>query len=264
MGYRLTEPDLDALAFIAEHRLVLPAHVATLLDISVSAAGARLCRLAKAGYLRQEGVFRNQPDWHQITRRGLATIGSELPTPRRDLRSYQHDVGVAWLWLAASAGTFGPPDAVIGERRLRSEDGARDRDAAPLAVRLGGTGPRGRERLHYPDLLVRTIHGRRIALELELSSKGRARLESILAGYGADPRIHAVVYLVERPAIARPIHDAARRLGVLDLVSLQRVRCACSGPSAQRAVAAERGVGAERIVGAERAIDAEQTLKAAG
>jgi hypothetical protein len=246
VGYRLTESDIDALAFIAEHRLVLPAHVAMLLGTSTESATARLRKLAKAGFVREEDVFRNQPPWRQITRRGLAAIGCDLPAPRRDLRSYEHDVGLAWLWLAARAGTFGPLDAVIGERRLRSHDGSLKLDprppdpSEPLGVRLGGAGPHGRERLHYPDLLLQTADGRRIALELELSPKGRVRLETILGGYGSDPRIDGVVYFVERPAVARSIQDAARRLGVSHLVHVQRVRSTGSRPSAARTRGVER------------------------
>jgi hypothetical protein len=244
VGQPLTEPDLRALVFIAEHRLVLPGQVAVLLDTSLDAATARLRKLAKAGYLAKECVFGHQPHY-QITRRGLAAIGSKLPAPRPDLRVYAHDIGVAWLWLAARAGAFGPLEAMVGERRLRSHDGAREPDSEPLGVRLGGTGPRGRERLHYPDLLLKTADGRRIALELELTPKSRTRLETILAGYGADPRIAGVVYLVERPAIARSVEAGARRVGVWDLVHVQRVRSAVSALPA-------RGLGAERALEAGR------------
>jgi hypothetical protein len=235
---RLTDADLMALAFIAEHPLVLPAHVAALLGTSVATAAKRLGKLGDAGFLRHDGVFRGEPDWHQITRRGASAVASGLAPPRApDLSHYQHDVGVAWLWLAARAGTFGPLDAVIGERRMRAHDAALERGTEPLGVRLGGVGPRGKECLHHPDLLLRTADGRRIALELELSPKSRTRLEKILAGYGADPRFDGVVYLVERPAIARSIEAAARRVGVSDLVRVQRVRGSARNGRASRAIA---------------------------
>jgi hypothetical protein len=231
VGYRLTDRDLELLAFLAEHRLALPTHVAVLLGTSAAAATARLNKLAKAGLLRRDdGLGRSC----QITRRGLAMIGSSLPTPRVDARAYEHDVGVAWLWLAARSGTFGPLEQVVGERRLRSHDGSRDAGSEPLGVRLGGFGPHGRERLHYPDLILRTRDGRRIALELELTPKSRTRLEAILSGYGADPRFDGVVYLVHRPAVARSVQAAARRLGISDLVHIRRVRSTVSrtGPAA--------------------------------
>jgi hypothetical protein len=84
-------------------------------------------------------------------------------------------------------------------------------------------GPGGRPRLHYPDLLLVTPEGHRIAVELELSSKGRARRDRILAGYGADARIEVVLYLVEQTALARAIQSSARRLGISSLVHVERV-----------------------------------------
>jgi hypothetical protein len=196
-----------------------------------------------AGYVREEQPFRGQPPAHLITRAGLGAIGSTFRTPRLNLLEYQHDAGVAWLWLAARHGTFGPLHEVISERRMRSQDGAReDRLDAPepLGVRLGGAGPAGRERLHYPDLLLITADSRRIALELELSPKGRARLEGIMGGYAADPRIDGVVYLVESPAVARAVRAAARRVGASSLVHLQRVRSTVPGAGAEAGRSATR------------------------
>jgi hypothetical protein len=152
----------------------------------------------------------------------LALIGSDLPTPRIDLRCYQHDVGVAWLWLAARDGAFGELREIIGERRLRSRDGRREQEERPIAVRLGRTG--ARERLHYPDLLLVTAAGARIALELELTPKGRSRRERILSGYAADTRVDVVLYLAERQSVAHSVRTTARRLGISSLVHVQPVR----------------------------------------
>ncbi len=246
MNRRLTERDTALLSFLSEHRLALPAHVAVLLGTSAGTAAARLSRLADAGLAKREPAFPGEPCWYRINRRGLAVVGSSLPPPRIDLRSYKHDVGVAWLWLAARAGVFGPVDEILAERRLRSLDGARAPDDAALAVRLGGFGPHGRERLHYPDLILHGADGRRIALELELTPKARTRLETILGGYGADSRFDRVVYLVERAAIATSVRNAARRLGVSDLVVIQRVRSPVSRPPASRTAVRERAAEVSR------------------
>jgi DNA-binding MarR family transcriptional regulator len=222
----LTERDRLILELAAEHRLILPAHAASALDVAPSTAAGRMRSLSRAGYLDRRRLFANQPACYLITRRGLEVIDSALPKPRIDLRAYAHDVGLAWLWLAARGGTFGPVDEVLSERTLRSRDGARPpgSDVQPLGVRLGGVGPGGRERLHYPDLLLLTPQGHRIAIELELSSKGRTRRERILAGYGSDVRIDAVLYLVDRPPVSRSIQASARRLGISPRVHVQWVR----------------------------------------
>jgi hypothetical protein len=246
VGYRLTDPDLDLLSFLAEHRLALPAHVAVLLGTSAAAAMTRLNRLADGGLLRRHAAFPGEPRWYQITGKGLAVIGSPLPQPRVDLRTYEHDVGVAWLWLAARSGAFGPVQEVISERRLRSRDGSREPEAEPLAVRLGGLGAHGREKLHYPDLVLRTTDGRRVALELELTPKTRTRLETILAGYGGDPRFDGVVYLIQRATVARAVQAAARRLGISEHLHIQRIRSTVSGTACATAPAAERAAATRR------------------
>lgn len=253
-GYRLTPRDVELLSFLAEHRLALPTHAGVLLGTSAGTATTRLARLANAGLVKFHPAFPGEPRWCQITGSGLAMIGTPLPPPRVDLRAYAHDVGVAWLWLAARDGTFGALQEIVSERRLRSHDGSRDPDDEPLGVRLGGFGPHGRENLHYPDLILRTADGRRIALELELTPKSRTRLEKILGGYGADPRFDGVVYLVDRPAVARSVHAAARRLGISELVHLQRVRSTVSRTASTAAPAAERTAPSRRRTRATEAV----------
>jgi DNA-binding PadR family transcriptional regulator len=215
------------LAFVAEHRIVLAAHVQALIGASDTVTYGRLRALTKAGLLEHSRVLHGEPGWYQITRGGLAMIGSDLPSPRLDLRCYAHDIGVAWLWLAASRGAFGPVERMVSEREMRSHDGRHDASpregGSPFGIPLGGVGPRGRDRLHYPDLLLVGGTGERVAIELELSAKGARRLETILLGYAADRRISAVLYLAEKPAIRREVRAAAARLGVSDLVHVQSV-----------------------------------------
>lgn len=230
-GVLITERDHALLAFMAEHRLILGGHVQVLLGISADAARARLRSLRAAGLLAGERFFYGQPHCWWITSKGLAVIDSRLPPPRIDLRSYWHDVGLGWVRLAAERGAFGQLHQIVSERTMRSRDGARAQGPLdmgqreePFGVRLGGTGPAGRERLHYPDLLLITPHQRRIAVELELTTKNRTRRERILAGYGADYRIDAVLYLVDRPAVARAVEGSAARLALASMVQVQPVR----------------------------------------
>jgi hypothetical protein len=233
-GVRLTDRDRALLAFAAEHRLVLETQVATLLGTSLGAAAARLRVLAGENYLARRRLFAGQSAYCQIRPRGLAAVASELPPPRLKLADYRHDVGVAWLWLAARAGTFGRSAEVLGERRLRSHDGALSRRERcgrpaeePYAVYLGGVDRVGNPRLHYPDLLLIDEQGTRIALELELSLKEPARRERILGGYAADGRIDSVLYLVEDDrrgqAIARAIAVSGRRTEMLDRLHIQLI-----------------------------------------
>jgi len=248
-GLRLTDRDAQLLEFAAEHRLVLAAHAQALLGTSHDAAERRLRMLAGAGLLVRRARFQGQPGCFHITKRGLAATGSELPVPREDLRCYAHDVGVAWLWLAAARDALGPTGAIVGERRMRSLDGAAEPGAEPHGVRLGGLGPGGLERRHYPDLLLVRPDGSRVAIELELSAKGRVRREGILAAYGADPRIRSVLYLTDRPAVARAISSSAAGLGLASIVHVQRLSWGGPRPGlAQEARALARTRERERAV----------------
>jgi len=158
-----------------------------------------------------------------------------------DLACFKHDVGLAWLWLAASRGAFGEMRAVISERRMRSHDGRAEGRDDPLGVRLAGAGPRGGDRRHYPDLLLETGTGHRVAVELELTPKGRVRREEIIGGFAADARIDAVLYLVEKDSLGAAIQRSAAAVGVSSLIHVQRARFAPS-TGAEAAIA---GHGAE-------------------
>lgn len=249
---RLTDRDRTLLAYMAEHRFVMTTQIAVLLGVSEAAADARLRALRGGRYLEREQPLAQEPAFHRIKAAGLRAAGSDLPAPRRpDLSAYRHDIGLGWLALAAERGRFGPLKDVISERRMRSHDGrVGDAGAADVrsaerperfGVRLGGVGPNGRERLHYPDLLIETASGHRVAFELELSTKSPAHREQILSGYAADRRIDAVVYLVERPAVGRAIERSATRVGAQDLLRVQHVTIETGRPGGSgHAVTTER------------------------
>jgi hypothetical protein len=241
----LTDANRRTLALAAEHRVILPAHVACLLGTSWAAADRRLRRLVTSGHLRSDRPLASGP-WFQIESRGLAAVGSRLPAPRAaNVDSSDHDFGLAWLWLAAHRGAFGPTREICSERRMRSEDGRPRSEALGPdrhAVRLAGIGPHGGERRHYPDLVLITERGHRVAIELELTSKGRQRTEEILGGYAFDHRFDAVLYLVTRPETGQAIERAAVRAGIGDMVHVQRVRFGF-GSGARPSLAAQRITG---------------------
>jgi hypothetical protein len=223
---RLAERDCRILAFAAEHRLVLERQLERLVDVGPVTLRSRLRALVGAELLRAEQVFGERH--YQIRPAGLAAIDSKLPPPKFKFPTYKHDVGVAWLWLAAHRGRFGPVHEVLAERVLRSHDGAIDHAREPYGVRLGGFDRYGNEPLHYPDLLLIDPYQRRLALELELTSKGRGRRERILAGYGADGRIDRVLYVVEDAregrATRRLLEGMTREMGLSDRVRFQFIK----------------------------------------
>jgi hypothetical protein len=257
---RSGDPDRELLAFAAEHRFVLPAQVAWLLDVATSTAARRLRDLRSTGRLRDAGQqLRHEPAAFQVTRAGLGAVDCDLGPPRPiDIATYRHDVGITWLAIGAHRGVLGDVTEVVSERRMRSEDRRGDRagpppvgavDAHRHGVRLG-IGERGERNLHYPDLGLVSVTGHRVAFELELSTKPPAKRERILAGYAADRRTDAVVYLVNSRAAGDAITRSAARVGA-DKVQVQRFAWAdgrAPGDSPRTA-----GRGAPRVRRAARA-----------
>jgi hypothetical protein len=225
---RITDRDRRILAFCAEHRFVLAAQVALLEGIGLDAARHRLGALTGAGYLTSERRYVAEPHAYTVTREGRGVAGSDLGQPRKlDPALYAHDVGVTWLTAAARRGLFGELSQVVSERRMRSEDGRRDRNRETHGVRYIGSGggwTGGGRRLHYPDLTVVTASGQRVAFELELQLKGATRRERILSAYAGDPRFDAVVYLVATHRDRRMLEASARRAGLQDRLYVQRFR----------------------------------------
>jgi hypothetical protein len=227
---RFDERDRLLLEFASHHRLILASQAALVLQVDLDDAEVRLDALRDGGLIRDARSESCPFPGEQITGAGLRAISSPLRAPRQGSASgYHHDVRLGWLWLAARSGAFGTLRGVVSERHMRSHDRRGEEWAQRFGVRLGGVGPAGHERLHYPDLVLKTASGRRVALELELTRKPSIRLSKILAGYAADPRIDAVVYLVEKPTVAANISRAAARMGISDLVHVQRVSFAVPG-----------------------------------
>lgn len=214
--------DRELLTFIGEHRFVLCAQAGALLGCFEDEARARLRELVDDGYLIEEPVLGRDPIAYRCTRLGLDAVGSGLRQLPVSLKNYWHDVGAAWLWLAARNGAFGPMREVLAERVMRSGD-AKGRDDL-FGVRLGGPGRDGRERLHYPDLLLVAPDGARIAIELEITSKPPGKRERILAGYAADARIAKVLFVVYEPRVANALSASVSRLHISSLVAIRRVR----------------------------------------
>jgi hypothetical protein len=213
---------------LAEQRVTIEPQAGHWLNETKHDSSTRLQRLQSARMLKVEQIFHAAPATVTITRRGLAAVGSTMRTPQVDLRQYRHDVGVAWLWQAAHAGYFGAPAAIVSERTMRSHDWRLDHQAANepaerFGVGIGGVAPGGSPRRHYPDLLVDTQDGRRVAIELELTAKSRPRIDEVMLAYASDGRVAEAAYLVPDARLGRFISDAARRAGISGIVSVKRL-----------------------------------------
>lgn len=229
----LSDSDLELLRALAEQRVAVMAQVARWLAVSDRTAGRRVRRLRDAGLLESRRVFERGSAMVRITGAGLKLIDSPLGRPGQKLDEYGHDVAVGWVWTAAREGAFGPLRAVHSERAMRSHDGRLDRmsagerllepDAQRRGVGIGAWRPDGRPEQHYADLLLDTQAGHRLAVELELSNKGRRRLDRIMEAYASDMGVDAVLYLVKDPRLGELVRAAAGRAGIADRVHVRRI-----------------------------------------
>jgi DNA-binding Lrp family transcriptional regulator len=218
----LTDRDRCVLALLAEHRVLHEDILAAHLGVSRGTAVRRIRRLAAAGSVRTAIVRTGAPAAVWVTRPGLQAIGSRLPAPVPDLRSYRHDIGVGWLWLAARRGAYGELRAIVSERAMRSHDTRLDREGdgemPRFAAGLEGLRSANRRGRHYPDLLLRMQAGHDVAIELELTRKSPRRLEAIMRAYASDPRFAGVVYLLGAPELRAGVELAALRAGAGELI----------------------------------------------
>jgi hypothetical protein len=267
----LSDRDRDALAFIAAHRFVVGDHVEALLDIRIrqtdeQVAGLRvageqsaaelqginnqrdassellgdglLARFQKAGVVRCDRAHRSDRGGFRVTAAGLEQIGSNLTPPQIDMSSYRHDMTVPWLWLAATAGSFGSWRRVLCERELRAADqrpaALHQQSRSDLAVACSAEGPAppfgarsvgpgGQLQMHYPDLLL-VKDARRVAITLAIALPSCRELDATLTAYGAEPKISRVAYVCIDPIIAEAVLASVDRVGLQGFARVLNVR----------------------------------------
>jgi hypothetical protein len=230
---RLTDRDLEVLAFVAAHRFVSAVHVHDLLGTSRSITYRLLGRLTDCGLLRYERIFHGQPGVFLTTNGGLAVIDSPLQRPVVDLRLYRHELSVPTLWLVANAGGFGAFERVVTEREAKHYDQIPARqDGGMFGVRLTGFDRAGRPMMHHADVIVSHPDQTRTGIELELSLKGRRRLEQIVLGYVLDDRYRRVVYLADQAQVAGALNGVVGEYG-----AEEKVRVLCLAEISRTAVA---------------------------
>jgi hypothetical protein len=179
----------------------------------------RLRGLVELGMLEHERVLHARPGVYTATTDGLYAAGLRLPRARIDLRTYAHDVAAVWVAVALER-EFGP-DAVVTERELRSHDNGGRVDRPRYAVRLGAQ--RTRRGLHFPDLAVEREGANPIAVEVELTAKGRTRLDQIVAAYVRARHIAGVRYYAA-PAALVAVERAVARAGAEELFVINELR----------------------------------------
>jgi hypothetical protein len=236
----LAPRDREVLEFAAAHPFIHPDHIKALLGDTALLVSQRLRALTQAGLLSSQPAFHDQPDSYQITQQGLEAIDSQLPIPRWEtVRSYRHQYGVAFLVLAAQANVWGEIDRALTQRQMRALDNTTetydhvfstpaDHRHPPFGVQLDPERPDMPK--HYPDMIL-IDPGARVAVELQLLPPAPARLEAVIAAYGADPKTSAALYLVNNQTVGKTIQAAAANLGLSAPTHVQRAQFGANPPA---------------------------------
>lgn len=161
---RLSGRDAQLLLLVGEQYAVTVEQLASLIGRTHRTARWLRDRWRKAGWVSSRQLEAGGPSYIWLTRQGTRVAQSPYRTwePNPALASHIEAVTVTRLLL---------------ERQLRLGEWQSERTLAKTY------GPRSQTRLHLPDAVLLTTEGR-IAVEVELSLKSRARLETIVADLG--------------------------------------------------------------------------------
>ena len=219
-GFRVTGRDLGMVRWVGRQRFAEAGQVARRFCMDERNAYRRLRGLVELGLLEHLRVLHAQPGVYLATRAGLAAVELDLPPARVDLRTYGHDRDAADLAVELER-EFGA-ELIVTERELRSRDTGAERPR--YAVMLGAqTTRRG---LHFPDLAVELGDGRPLCVELELTAKGRGRLDQIVSAYVRGRHIACVRYYAA-PAAIGGVQRAVARAGASQLIDVRPKEAAC-------------------------------------
>lgn len=212
---RISQRDLEVLEFIARFGLIPRGAVAAWAGTARSVTLARERRLREAGLIAVHRGFAANVPLLSATRVGLRACGrGELRPARPAPAAIAHDAVVAQL--AAALERRG--ERLLSEREILALERAEGRRLLSAAL-TGG-------RFHRADLLRLDADSAPLeAIEVELSTKGAARLDELLRAWRlavAERRVTHVIYYCT-PRTRRFVQQAIERtrteamIAVIDL-----------------------------------------------
>lgn len=170
------ERDRQLVCFIGRHGLVAMGHVMDALGVGRTAAYRRVAACVQCGLIERLEVVRTEAGLLRATRDGLRYAGLGLPRATVSPGAVDHLLRRATVGrqLERQCGA----ERVLTERELRFAEQVAGKKIASAEVGEYRGGPR----LHRPDLVAVAEIGT-IAVEVELTPKSPARLQSILRGW---------------------------------------------------------------------------------
>lgn len=200
----LTERDLEIMRWINGHGFVGIKHAAQFLNLSIKSAYKCLLRLTQNKFLIHQKVLHGQPGVYVVTKKGVQIIADDLPPLKNiKLATYRHDlllVDLSLYLLHIYGGDY------VAERRLRHTYGLR------------GFGVKG----HISDGEL-YLNNKCFAIELELSSKGKLKRESILKYYTRHFEYDELWYFYETSRIKQQLLPLLTKRPFVKLFSIQDI-----------------------------------------
>lgn len=186
-AFRLTERDQDILTFINEFGFCEMPQLDKRFSLNKPRNYEIMRRLVNNGLLIHERILHNHHGVYRLSPEGARC--TNLPSLARvPLATYRHDLLVVEVHLRLR---LEHPDARwISARHLMQEK------------HQHGVGKTG----HLPDGILVFENGEQIAIEVELTPKGKNRLERILRGYGGAFEYKEVRYYCSKETEARTAH----------------------------------------------------------
>jgi DNA-binding PadR family transcriptional regulator len=172
---RVTERDIEMVRFINEFGFCDMSQIEKRFSISRPYGYEIMQRLVKQKFVKHERVFHGKPGIYTVTHKG-AQYTDLPPLDKLYVGQYDHQLSIVNVYLQLRQQY---PDAEwISERQLK-HDKFRD-----------GVGKKG----HVSDGILQWVCGKRVAIEVELTRKGKNRLEKILKSYIAQFAFQEVWY----------------------------------------------------------------------
>lgn len=198
---KLTERDLEILRFINDCGYCVTPHLVSFLSVKRARIYQIMKRLVHRKLVIKEPLLHGHPSTYYLTVEGAKF--TELPAIEFiSLGTYRHQV--AMINVALKLMRIYPEATWISERHLIYDKFCE------------GIGKRG----HVADGLLVFPDKRQIAIEVELSVKGRRRIEGILKSYSSNFEIKEVWYFCS-PYAYTVLSDIAAKKSYIKIFSIK-------------------------------------------
>jgi hypothetical protein len=210
-GTAITVRDIEMLAWIGRHGIVTPEQVARRFftrdggALGRGAAYRRLRKLRELGLVRSDRTFYMEPSVLRLTTGGARLADTGVGPARLVMAEIRHSLAI--VDLIEQLLEKHRSATLTTERELRIE---RRQELAARTRRVG----RGR----LPDAIL-TINGKRVAVELDLTSKRSNDFDRILKKYLGEK--YSEIWWYVKPRVVPRLVEIVRRNRADDLVTVR-------------------------------------------